>query len=169
MVKIFKPILLVFIKSKAMKRLIIDLLKAIAKQTDNTIDDQAVAFIESRMFQVLQQIFNDMKDDGFMNMVFSKLPVETELAVELRCREVMACKDTDRIKAFCIDLMKNHAKSEVVLSNAMMRMLELEAKLAILQTPPIKNKLLYKLRLFMEKLKLIRKIKQHQKNHSQRA
>jgi len=50
MVKILKPILLVFIKSKAMKRLIIDLLKAIAKQTDNSIDDQAVTFIESRMF-----------------------------------------------------------------------------------------------------------------------
>ena len=50
MVKIFKPILLVFIKSKAMKRLIVDLLKAIAKQTDNTIDDQTVAFIEARMF-----------------------------------------------------------------------------------------------------------------------
>ena len=33
-----------------MKRLIIDLLKAIAKQTDNTIDDQAVGFIEARMF-----------------------------------------------------------------------------------------------------------------------
>jgi hypothetical protein len=42
MLKILKPILLIFIKSKAMKRLIIDLLKA--------IDDQAVAFIESRMF-----------------------------------------------------------------------------------------------------------------------
>ena len=50
MVKIFKPILLVFIKSKAMKRLILDLLKALAKQTDNTIDDQAVSFIEARMF-----------------------------------------------------------------------------------------------------------------------
>ena len=50
MVKIFKPILLVFIKSKAMKRLLIDLLKAIAKQTDNTLDDQAVSFIEARMF-----------------------------------------------------------------------------------------------------------------------
>ena len=50
MVKIFKPILLVFIKSKAMKRLIIDLLKAIAKETDNTLDDQAVSFIEARMF-----------------------------------------------------------------------------------------------------------------------
>ena len=50
MVKIFKPILLVFIKSKAMKRLIVDLLKALAKQTDNTLDDQAVSFIEARMF-----------------------------------------------------------------------------------------------------------------------
>ena len=50
MVKILKPILLIFIKSKAMKRLIIDLLKALAKQTDNTIDDQAVAFIEARLY-----------------------------------------------------------------------------------------------------------------------
>ena len=50
MVKILKPILLLFIKSKAMKRLIVDLLTAIAKQTDNTIDDQAVEFIEARMF-----------------------------------------------------------------------------------------------------------------------
>ena len=50
MVKILKPILMVFIRSKAMKRLVIDLLKALVKQTDNTIDDQAVAFIEARMF-----------------------------------------------------------------------------------------------------------------------
>ena len=33
-----------------MKRLILDLLRAIAKQTDNTIDDQAVDFIEARMY-----------------------------------------------------------------------------------------------------------------------
>ena len=50
MVKIFKPILMVFIKSKAMKRLVLDLLKALVKQTDNTLDDQAVSFIEARMF-----------------------------------------------------------------------------------------------------------------------
>ena len=50
MVKFLKPILMIFIKSKAMKRLIIDLLKAIAKQTDNTLDDQAVSFIEARMY-----------------------------------------------------------------------------------------------------------------------
>ena len=50
MVKILKPILLIFIKSKAMKRLVLDLLKALVKQTDNTLDDQAVSFIEARMF-----------------------------------------------------------------------------------------------------------------------
>ena len=50
MVKILKQILMVFIKSKAMKRLVIDLLKALVKQTDNTLDDQAVSFIEARMF-----------------------------------------------------------------------------------------------------------------------
>ena len=50
MLKILKPILLIFIKSKAMKRLVIDLLKALANLTDNSIDDQAVEFIEARMF-----------------------------------------------------------------------------------------------------------------------
>ena len=50
MVKILKPILLVFIKSKAMKRLIVDLLKTIAKQTTNTLDDRAVELLEKQLF-----------------------------------------------------------------------------------------------------------------------
>ena len=95
--------------------------------------------------------------------------METQLAVEMRCREVMGCDDIDKLKAFCIDMMKNHARTEVVLSNAMMRMLELEAKLAVLQTPPIKNKLLYRIRLLIEKAKLMRQIRQHQKSHSREA
>ena len=95
--------------------------------------------------------------------------METQLAVEMRCREVMGCDDIDKLKAFCIDMMKNHARTEVVLSNSMMRMLELEAHLAVLQTKPIKNKLFYRFRLISEKLKLLRQIRQHQKNHSQRA
>ena len=95
--------------------------------------------------------------------------METQLAVEMRCREVMGCDDIDKLKASCIDMMKNHARTEVVLSNSMLRMVELEAMVAVLQTPPIKNKLLYKFRLFIEKIKLVRQIRQHQKNHSQRA
>ena len=110
-----------------------------------------------------------MKNDSFIRFISTPLPMETQLAVEMRCREVMGCNDIDKLKAFCIDMMKNHARTEIVLSNAMMRMLELEAQLAVLQTPPIKNKTLYKFRLFIEKLKLIRQIRQYQKNHSQRA
>ena len=119
--------------------------------------------------QDLPQIFNDMKNDSFIRFISTPLPMETQLAVEMRCREVMGCDDIDKLKAFCIDMMKNHARTEIVLSNAMMRMLELEAMLAVLQTKPVKNKLFYKFRLFIEKVKLIRQIRQHQKNHSQRA
>ena len=57
-----------------------------------------------------------MKDDGFMKMIHTELPPEAELMIELRCREIMACNDVDRIKAFCIDMMKNHARAETVLS-----------------------------------------------------
>jgi|TARA_R100000664_G_scaffold4920_1_gene9689 hypothetical protein len=50
MVLLIKPILLAFIKSASMKKLILDLLEALVKQTDNTIDDQAVEFIKARLF-----------------------------------------------------------------------------------------------------------------------
>ena len=110
-----------------------------------------------------------MKNDSFIRFISTPLPMETQLAVEMRCREVMGCNDVDKVKAFCIDMMKNHARTEIVLSNAMMKMLELEAQLAVLQTPPIKNKLFYKFRLFIEKLKLARQIRRHLKNHSREA
>jgi len=119
--------------------------------------------------QDLPQIFNDMKNDSFIRFISTPLPMETQLAVEMRCREVMGCNDVDKVKAFCIDMMKNHARTEIVLSNAMMRMLELEAQLAVLQTPPIKNKLFYRFRLFIEKIKLARQIRQHLKDHSREA
>ena len=110
-----------------------------------------------------------MKSDSFIRFISTPLPMETQLAVEMRCREVMECDDIDKLKAFCTDMMKNHARTEIVLSNAMMRMLELEAMLAVLQTPPIKNKFFYKFRLFIEKVKLVRQIRQQLKNHSHRA
>ena len=110
-----------------------------------------------------------MEKDGFIRMISTPLPMETQLAVEMRCREVMGCNDIDKLKAFCIDMMKNHARTETVLSKTMMRALELEAMVAVLQTPPIKNKPLYKIRLFIEKLKILRLVRQHQKAHSREA
>ena len=50
MYKILKPILLTFLTTTAVKRLIVDLLKSIAKQTTNTLDDKAVEVLEKQLF-----------------------------------------------------------------------------------------------------------------------
>ena len=50
MYKILKPILLTFLTTTAVKRLIVDLLKTIAKQTTNTLDDRAVEILEQQLF-----------------------------------------------------------------------------------------------------------------------
>lgn len=49
MITLIRPILFSFIQSRAVKKLVIDLLAALAKQTDNTMDDQAVAMIRSKL------------------------------------------------------------------------------------------------------------------------
>ena len=103
-------------------------------------------------FQAPPPLFNDMKDDGFIKMIHTELPPEAELMIELRCREVWACEDVDTIKAFCIDMMKNHARAEAVLSKAMMRVIELEATLAVMKAPTKKTTGIYKLRWWMEQL-----------------
>ena len=50
MVFLLRPILFSFLKSKAVKKLIVDLLKAYATTTDNTVDDQVVVFVEKNLF-----------------------------------------------------------------------------------------------------------------------
>ena len=45
-----RPILFSFLKSNAVKKLIVDLLKAYVKTTDNTVDDQVVVFVEKNLF-----------------------------------------------------------------------------------------------------------------------
>ncbi len=48
--KPFLPLLYAFLRSESGKKLLLNLLKAAAKQTTNTLDDQAVDFLESRLF-----------------------------------------------------------------------------------------------------------------------
>ena len=49
MLLLFKPILISFINSRAVRQLLIDLLKAAAKQSTNTVDDQLVALVERNL------------------------------------------------------------------------------------------------------------------------
>ena len=51
--KLFKPLLPLFyayLRSEAGKKLLLDLLKSAAKQTTNTLDDEAVNFLQSRLY-----------------------------------------------------------------------------------------------------------------------
>ena len=48
--KPFLPLLYAFLRSETGKKLLLDLLKSAAKQTTNTLDDQAVDFLEPRLF-----------------------------------------------------------------------------------------------------------------------
>jgi hydroxymethylpyrimidine/phosphomethylpyrimidine kinase len=50
MYKILKPILLRFLSTTAVKRLVVDLLRVICKQTSNTLDDRAVDMLEQQLF-----------------------------------------------------------------------------------------------------------------------
>ena len=46
---IIKPILMTFLSTTAVKNLIIQLLEAYAKSTDNTIDDKAVEIVKRNL------------------------------------------------------------------------------------------------------------------------
>lgn len=50
MIALIKPILFAFIQGKAVRQLVIDLLEAYAKSTDNTIDDAAVELVKNNIF-----------------------------------------------------------------------------------------------------------------------
>lgn len=51
MIKLMRPILFAFLQSKAVKQLIVDLLKALVKETDNTLDDAAVLAVEQALLK----------------------------------------------------------------------------------------------------------------------
>jgi len=50
MIALIRPVLMSFLGSDKVKRLIVDMLRKLAEQSDNTVDDQAVTFIENGLF-----------------------------------------------------------------------------------------------------------------------
>jgi len=49
MIALLRPILFSFLQSTAVKKLVVDLLEALAKRTDNQLDDQAVELIRTKL------------------------------------------------------------------------------------------------------------------------
>ena len=50
MTLLIKPILLAFLKSDSVKQLVVDLLDAYVKRTDNKLDDKALELVKEKLF-----------------------------------------------------------------------------------------------------------------------
>ena len=50
MIAVIKPIVFAFLQSDSVKKLVVELLEAYAKTTDNTIDDTAVRMVSDALF-----------------------------------------------------------------------------------------------------------------------
>ncbi len=50
MLKIIEPILFAFLRGKAIKKLALDIVRAMVKKTDNTVDDRLCDVLEKALF-----------------------------------------------------------------------------------------------------------------------
>ena len=50
MIFLIKPILFRFMQSQAVKKLVVDLMRAYVSQTENTVDDSVADFVERNLF-----------------------------------------------------------------------------------------------------------------------
>ena len=69
-----------------------------------------------------------MEKETFLNIEIEPAPVELQLSVEMRCREIMKSDDVDNIKRYCTHLVRHQMKQDVFLAGLLGRVVELEAK-----------------------------------------
>ena len=69
-----------------------------------------------------------MEKETFLNIEIEPAPVELQLSVEMRCREIMKSNDIDNIKRYCTHLIRHQMKQDVFLAGLLGRVVELEAK-----------------------------------------
>ena len=68
--------------------------------------------------------------DKFLNIEIEEPPVELQLSVEMRIREVLKSDDYDGVKRYCTHLIRHQMKQDVFLAGLLGRVVELEATLA---------------------------------------
>ena len=68
--------------------------------------------------------------EKFLNIEIEEPPVELQLSVEMRVREVLNSDDYDGVKRYCTHLIRHQMKQDVFLAGMLGRLVELEAALA---------------------------------------
>ena len=67
--------------------------------------------------------------DKFLNIEIEEPPVELQLSVEMRIREVLKSDDYVGVKKYCTHLIRHQKKQDVFLASLLGRIIELEALL----------------------------------------
>ena len=67
---------------------------------------------------------------NFLNIEIEEPPLELQLSVEMRVRDVLNSNDYDDVKKYCTHLIRHQMRQDVFLAGVLSRVLELEAILA---------------------------------------
>jgi hypothetical protein len=70
-----------------------------------------------------------MTKDKFLNIEIEEPPVELQLSVEMRIREVLKSDDYVGVKKYCTHLIRHQMKQDVFLASLLGRIIDLEALL----------------------------------------
>ena len=70
-----------------------------------------------------------MAKDKFLNIEIEEPPVELQLSVEMRIREILKSDDYVGVKKYCTHLIRHQMKQDVFLASLLGRIIELEALL----------------------------------------
>ena len=70
-----------------------------------------------------------MAKEKFLNIEIEDPPIELQLSVEMRIREVLKSDDYDGVKRYCTHLIRHQMKQDVFLAGLLGRVIELEAML----------------------------------------
>ena len=71
-----------------------------------------------------------MEVKKFLNIDIEEPPVELQLSVEMRVREVLKSDDHDNVKRYCTHLIRHQMKQDVFLAGVLERVVELELLLS---------------------------------------
>ena len=71
-----------------------------------------------------------MEIKKFLNIDIEEPPIELQLSVEMRVREVLQSDDHDNVKRYCTHLIRHQMKQDVFLASVLERVVELEVLLA---------------------------------------
>jgi len=71
-----------------------------------------------------------MEKQTFLNIEIEEPPIELQLSVEMRIREILKSDNYDDVKRYCTHLIRHQMKQDVFLAGVLERIVELETLLA---------------------------------------